>query len=247
MSHFATADEDDSSFFYGQLERFTALAPRLKARHTALTAHIANSAATMREPAAHFDMVRTGIAVYGLSPFGDDPVPRGLRPVLRLSSYVAGIREVGPGESVGYGRAFIADGPARLAIVPIGYADGIARALSNRGDVLIAGRRCRITGTISMDQMTVLLSDDPEAVRAGDEVVFIGRSGDEGILAEDVARLLGTINYEIACDVSPRVVRRYVETPAASDAARGPSRPGRPATSRAPRDMNPTGEPADSA
>jgi alanine racemase len=247
MSHFATADEDDSSFFYGQLERFTALAPRLKARHTALTAHIANSAATMREPAAHFDMVRTGIAVYGLSPFGDDPVPRGLRPVLRLSSYVAGIREVGPGDSVGYGRAFIADGPARLAIVPIGYADGIARALSNRGDVLIAGRRCRITGTISMDQMTVLLPDEPEAARAGDEVVFIGRSDDERILAEDVARLLGTINYEIACDVSPRVVRRYVETPAGTDAARGPSRPSPPARSRAPRDMNPTGEPADSA
>ncbi len=119
----------------------------------------------MREPAAHFDMVRTGIAIYGLSPFGDDPEPRGLRPALRLSSYVAGIREVGPGESVGYGRSFIADRPARLAIVPIGYADGIARALSNRGDVLIAGRRCRIAGTISMDQLTVLLPDDPAAVR----------------------------------------------------------------------------------
>jgi hypothetical protein len=98
-----------------------------------------------------------------------------------------------------------------------------------------------------MDQMTVLLPDEPEAARAGDEVVFIGRSDDERILAEDVARLLGTINYEIACDVSPRVVRRYVETPAGTDAARGPSRPSPPARSRAPRDMNPTGEPADSA
>lgn len=214
MSHFATADEDDPSFFVSQLERFTALAAQLKARHAGLIAHTANSAATMREPASHFDMVRTGIAIYGLSPFGDDPAPRGLRPALSLSSYVAGIREVGPGESVGYGRSFIADRPGRLAIVPIGYADGIARAVANRGDVLIAGRRCRITGTISMDLLTALLPDDPEAVRPGDEVVFIGRSGSEHILAEDVARLLGTITHEIACGVSPRVVRRYLEAPA---------------------------------
>jgi len=214
MSHFATADEDDPAFFTAQLARFTALAGELKAAYPRLVAHTANSAATMRDPGAHFDLVRTGIAVYGLSPFGDDPVPRGLRPALRLTSYVAGIREVEPGESVGYGRRFIADGPARLAIVPIGYADGVARALTNRGDVLIAGRRCRITGTISMDQLTVLLPDDPAAVKPGDEVVFIGRSGHERILAEDVARLLDTINYEVACDVSPRVVRRYVEASA---------------------------------
>ncbi len=116
--------------------------------------------------------------------------------------------------------------------MPIGYADGIARALSNRGEVLIAGRRCRIAGTISMDQLTVLLPDDPEAVRPGDEVVFVGRSGDERILAEDVARLLGTINYEIACDVSPRVVRRYVETPAPNDAARDPRAAAAPADRR---------------
>jgi alanine racemase len=226
MSHFATADEDDHTFFDLQLERFAALASELKARHQNLIAHCANSAATMRAPAAHFDLVRTGIAIYGLSPFGDDPAPRGLRPALRLSSYVAGFREVERGESVGYGRRFIADGPARLAIVPIGYADGIARALTNRGDVLIAGRRCRIAGTISMDQLTVLLpdegSDEPRVVRPGDEVVFIGRSGGERILAEDVAALLGTINYEIACDVSPRVVRRYVEQPAGEPAAAGP-------------------------
>jgi alanine racemase len=222
MSHFATADEDDPTFFSAQLERFTALAGQLKARYAGLTAHIANSAATMREPAAHFDMVRTGIAIYGLSPFADDPEPRGLRPALRLSSYVAGIREVGPGESVGYGRRFVADRAARLAIVPIGYADGVSRALTNRGEVLIAGRRCPIAGTISMDQLTVLLPDDPGAVRPGDEVVFIGRSGAERILAEDVARQLDTINYEIACDVSPRVVRRYRESPESLESPESP-------------------------
>jgi alanine racemase len=225
MSHFATADEDDLAFFVHQLERFTTLAGELKAAYPRLLAHTANSAATMREPAAHFDLVRTGIAIYGLSPFGDDPAPRGLRPALRLTSYVAGIREVEPGESVGYGRRFVADGRARLAIVPIGYADGVTRALTNRGEVLIAGRRCCITGTISMDQLTVRLPDDPAAVRPGDEVVFIGRSGRERILAEDVARLLDTINYEVACDLSPRVVRRYVETPADAE-VRSASRSG---------------------
>lgn len=214
MSHFATADEDDQTFFVEQLERFRALATQLKASHAGLMVHTANSAATIREPTSHFDMVRTGIAIYGLSPFGDEPGPHGLRPALSLSSYVAGIREVGPGESVGYGRRFIAHRPTRFAIVPIGYADGVARALTNRGDVLISGRRCRITGTISMDLLTVMLPDDSEAVRLGDEVVFIGRSGSEHILAEDVARLLGTITHEIVCGLPPRVVRRYLEAPA---------------------------------
>ena len=220
MSHFATADEGDGTFFELQLDRFTALAAELKVAYPSLLVHIANSAATLREPASHFDLVRTGIAIYGLSPFHDDPDRHGLRPALRLSSYVAAIRDVVPGDSVGYGRRFIAERTARLAIVPIGYADGIARALTNRGEVLIAGHRCPISGTISMDQLTVLLPDRvdatgtsaAEAVRAGDEVVFIGASGAQRILAEEVATLLGTINYEIACDVSARVVRRYVET-----------------------------------
>ena len=126
-----------------------------------------------------------------------------------------------PGESVGYGRRFIADAPARVGIVPIGYADGIARRLTNRGQVLVAGRPCAIRGTVSMDQLTVLLPDDWG--REGDEVVFFGAAGPgaEGdgarraaagaprILCEEMARLLETINYEIVCDVSPRVVRRY--------------------------------------
>ena len=172
----------------------------------------------MREPAAHFDLVRTGIADLRPLPVRRRPGTRRAAPGAAPLLYVAGIREVERGESVGYGRRFIADGPARLAIVPIGYADGVARALTNRGDALIAGRRCRIAGTISMDQLTVLLPGEAVAVRPGDEVVFIGRSGDERILAEDVARLLDTINYEIVCDLSPRVVRRYVEESAAGGA-----------------------------
>ena len=216
MSHFATAADEDPAFFDEQLARFTALATEMKAIYPGLIAHTANSAAMLREPRSHFDMVRTGIAIYGLSPFNTDPDLDVLEPALRLSSYVAGIREVRAGDSVGYGRRFIADGPARLAIVPIGYADGVCRALTNRGDVLIDGRRCRISGTISMDQLTVLLPEGHG--KAGDEVVFIGRSGGERLLCEETARLLDTINYEIVCDVGERVLRRYVGVGAADDA-----------------------------
>ena len=215
MSHFATADEADTAFFSYQLERFSALAGELKAPYPDLICHTANSAATVREPASHFDMVRNGIALYGLAPANDDPFKDGLRPAMTLESYVAGVRVVQPGESVGYGRRFVADRVSRVAIVPIGYADGIARRLTNRGDVLVAGRRCRISGTISMDQLTVLLPDDHG--KLGDDVVFFGAAGGAAagdpaaarILCEEVARLLETINYEIVCDVSPRAVRRY--------------------------------------
>ncbi len=230
MSHFATADEQDTTFFEYQLGRFATLASELKAVHPSLVCHTANSAATLREPRAHFDMVRTGIAMYGLAPSNDDPFKDGLRPVMKLCSYIAGVRSVQPGDSVGYGRTFIADVPTRVGIVPIGYADGISRRLSNRGAVLVAGRRCRICGIVSMDQMAVLLPDDWGG--PGDEVTFFGAAGDGAggdvteawtgasgprrdaadaprILCEEVARRLYTINYEVVCDVSPRVSRRY--------------------------------------
>ena len=230
MSHFATADEADTTFFEHQLGRFTALAGELAALYPGLLCHAANSAATLRGPRTHFGMIRTGIAMYGLAPSNDDPFKDDLRPAMKLCSYVAGVRVVAPGESVGYGRRFIADEPTRIGIVPIGYADGVSRLLTNRGDVLVAGRRCRIAGAISMDQLTVRLPGDWG--RPGDEVVLFGAAGDgvEGrageawtgaagarrdspdaprILCEEVARLLQTINYEVACDVGPRVVRRY--------------------------------------
>ena len=230
MSHFATADETDTTFFEHQLGRFSALAGELALLYPGLLCHTANSAATLRGPRSHFGMVRTGIAMYGLAPGNDDPFKDDLQPAMKLCSYLAGVRLVAPGDSVGYGRRFVADEPARIGIVPIGYADGVSRLLTNRGDVLVAGRRCRITGTISMDQLTVRLPGDWG--RSGDEVVFFGAAGDAAesradeawtgaagprrdapdaprILCEEVAQLLQTVNYEVACDVAPRVVRRY--------------------------------------
>jgi alanine racemase len=230
MSHFATADEADTSFFEQQLARFTKLAGKLREQYPGLICHTANSAAALRGPHTHFDMIRTGIAMYGLAPGNVDPFKDGLRPAMKLASYVAGVRVAAPGDSVGYGRTFRAVELTRIAIVPIGYADGVRRALGNRAEVLVAGRRCPIVGTISMDQLTVRLPDDWG--EAGDEVVFFGAAGDglaggptvawtapdaarldapetPRILCEETARMLGTINYEIACGVAPRVVRRY--------------------------------------
>jgi alanine racemase len=230
MSHFATADEAETNFFELQLRRFKTLTEELKEKYPGLMCHTANSAATLRGPRAHFDMVRTGIALYGLAPANDDPFRDGLRPAMKLMSYIAGVREMVPGDSIGYGRTYYCVEVTRVGIVPVGYADGVRRALGNRAEVLVAGRRCPIIGRISMDQMAVKLPDDWG--EAGDEVVFFGPAGDgvaggstvawtapEGprhdapetprILCEEMARMLGTINYEVACDVAPRVVRVY--------------------------------------
>ena len=205
MTHFATADEPGDAFFTEQLERFRAWALPHKRRRGDLVLHAANSAATLREAAAHFDMVRCGIAVYGMDPFHEDPASRGLRPALELRSYVADVKPCAPGESAGYGRRFIAERPTRIATVPIGYGDGVRRGLTNAAEVVIGGRRYPLAGTVSMDNITVDVGPDG-AVRPGDGAVLIG----EGILAEDLARTLQTINYEITCGITARVPRSYV-------------------------------------
>jgi alanine racemase len=211
-THFATADERDDAFLAEQLERFLALAQPARERYPDLLLHAANSAATLREPRAHLDMVRCGVSLYGLDPFGSDPAKQGLEPALTLSSYVADVKRFAPGESAGYGRTWRAPGETDVAVVPIGYGDGVRRALSNDADVLIAGRRYPVVGTISMDNLTVELGLG-SGIGPGEEVVLLGaqaRSGGEGverILAETWARRLDTINYEVTCGISPRVPR----------------------------------------
>jgi alanine racemase len=217
MTHFATAD-DDPAFAREQLARFLAWAAPLRERHGDLLLHAANSAAALAIPESRLGMVRCGIAVYGLDPFGVDPAAHGLAPALELRSYLAEVKPIAPGESVGYGRRFVAAEETWIGTVPIGYGDGVRRALSNDCDVLVGGRRAPVVGTISMDNLTVDLGPDPPA--RGAEVVLIGAQGGERVPAEEWARRLGTINYEIACGIGERVPREYVgHAPASSSRA----------------------------
>jgi alanine racemase len=155
-------------------------------------------------------MVRCGIAIYGMDPFGSDPLEVGLDSALELCSYVAEVKACAPGQSAGYGRRFIASGPTNIGVIPVGYGDGWRRGLSNNARVLIAGMSYPLVGTVSMDSFTVDLGDGADAARLrGEPAVLIGACGDERITAEEVAKRLATINYEITCGLTSRVPRVY--------------------------------------
>ena len=211
MTHFATADDlNDDGFFVAQLAVFADWAREIKVEHPEIVVHAANSAAVLRDARAHFDMVRCGIAIYGMDPFGEDPAARTLEPALELSSYVAEVKRCETGESAGYGRRFVAERDTYLGVLPIGYGDGWRRGLSNNGDVLVDGTRRPLVGTVSMDNITVDLGPDPTAQELrGAQAILIGEQGSERITAEEVARRLDTIDYEIACALTPRVPRVY--------------------------------------
>ena len=207
MTHFATADEPGDDLFPAQLEAFRSFVEAVG--RDDLLIHAANSAAALRDPASHFDMVRCGIAIYGLDPFQEDPAAHGLEPALSLHSWVAAVRRFEPGDSAGYGRRWTAAERCWVATIPIGYGDGWRRGLTNNSDVLIRGRRHPLVGAVSMDSVTVGLGADTD-VEVGDPVVLIGSQGEERILAEEVARRLGTINYEVTTGLLPRVRREHV-------------------------------------
>jgi alanine racemase len=211
MTHFATADEhDDDGFFQAQLDAFSSWALPAIEEHGDLLLHAANSAALLRDASSHFGMVRCGIAIYGMDPFGADAAARELEPALELSSYVAAVKPCAAGQSAGYGRRFVAAGDTVLGVLPIGYGDGWRRGLSNNADVLIAGRRFPLVGTVSMDNITVDLGSHPDPQRLlGERAILIGTDGGEQITAEEVAARLGTINYEVTCGLTPRAVRVY--------------------------------------
>jgi alanine racemase len=217
-THFATADELDSTFFDRQLERFTTLAERVRTDHPGALIHAANSAATLRDPAAHFDMVRCGVAVYGLDPFQADPFDHRLEPALELRSYVADVKRFSRGDSAGYGQRWQAPADTCVGVLPIGYGDGVRRGLTNNGEVLVDGDRHPLVGTVSMDNVTIDLGADTD-IAPGATATLIGAQGDDRILCEDVARRLDTINYEVTCGISSRVPRVHVRT--------GPSSAGR--------------------
>jgi alanine racemase len=205
MTHFATADELGDGFFGEQLRRFEAWALPLRERHPGLILHAANSAALLRDAASHFDLVRAGVAIYGLDPFQEDAAARELEAALELASYVAEVKPCATGESAGYGRRFVAAADTVIATVPIGYGDGVSRALTNNAELLVGGRRFALVGTVSMDNVALDLGADGGGVRRGDEALLIG----PGLPAEEMARRLGTINYEITCTLTARVPRAY--------------------------------------
>ncbi len=213
MTHFATADERDgpeAGFMREQLIRFRQVVPGMRERFPGVVVHASNSAATLRDPAAAFDMVRCGIALYGCSPFGGDPSDDDLVPVMTWRSRLAVVKPFTSRMSAGYGRTWRAARGTWVGIVPVGYADGFARDLSNRAQVLVSGRRVPVVGTVSMDLLAVDLGPEADE-RGGEEVVIIGRQGGERITAEEVAAWRGSIPYEVTCGVSPRVARDHRE------------------------------------
>ena len=209
MTHFACVTEDPGTVDF-QLQRFLPAVERVRREWPAVVAHAANSAATVCASHSHLDMVRCGCAVYGLSPWQEDALSEGLLPALAWRSQVALVKRVARGEGVGYGHTFRPEHPTDVALVPIGYGDGVFRALSNNGEVLIRGRRYPVAGRISMDSFGVDVGTDG-AVHVGDTVTLIGPDGDDRITVEEVAKRLGTINYEVTCDIAlDRSERRFV-------------------------------------
>lgn len=210
-SHFALADAPSSVTNAEALAVFDdALAVVAAAGLTPTVRHIANSAATLVTPSAHYDLVRPGIAVYGISPGGElgPPEQYGLTAAMTLRARLAGVKRVPAGQGVSYGHEYVTSGPTTLGLVPLGYADGIPRAAGGRGPVLAAGRTRTIAGRVCMDQFVIDLGDDPAL--PGDEVVLFGSAGRGEPTAEDWAGAAGTIGYEIVTRLGPRIPRRHV-------------------------------------
>ncbi len=224
MTHFASAADEPDSVPW-QLARLGPVVERVRSVWPGLVVHAANSAATMRHPEAHLDMVRCGIATYGLSPFMADALKEGLRPVMTWSSQVVMTKTVARGEGVGYGLTFRPATEHVVALVPVGYADGVFRVLGNRGEVVIRGRRRPMVGRVSMDSFAVDLGENSDGVSVGDEVTLIGRQGVVGVTAEEVAAWAGTINYEITCGVRTRRAERvFVHEGLQGNSAKGAER-----------------------
>ncbi len=206
-THFATADETDLSYAYEQLHRFQALLAQLdEAGLRPPLIHAANTAGLINLPESRFDMVRPGIGIYGLPPSAVMTLPPGFRPALTFKTTVGQVKTLPPGSPVGYGATYRTQGSETVAIIPVGYADGFRRGPRTWGEVLVKGQRAPLVGRVSMDQCAINVTHIPN-VRQGDEVVLIGRQGDEIMTAEEVAEHLGTINYEIVSELLARIPR----------------------------------------
>ena len=210
FTHFAGADEREKAPAYQQLEKYQAFQKALKEAGLKIPlCHCSNSAGIIRIPEANMDAVRAGIILYGLYPSEEvekEPVP--LKPLMTLKSHIAYIKTLEPGVQISYGGTYTTQKETRVATIPVGYADGYARSLSNKGWVLIRGKKAPILGRVCMDQFMVDVTDIPEA-RELDEVILLGKSQDQQITMEELGELSGRFNYEFACCISKRVPRIY--------------------------------------
>ena len=205
FTHFADADGPDPAVTERQHERFLPVVAAVRDLRPDVVVHCANSAAALRFPHMRHDAVRPGIALYGYAPPNCPPVA--VRPAMTVCAVVTHLKTVRAGETVGYGCTWRAPRDTRVATVAAGYADGVHRAQSNRGVVLVGGVRCPVVGTVSMDQVTVDVSA-ADGVEVGDAVIIVGGRGAQRLGADEVAAVEGTISYEVLCAVSARVPRR---------------------------------------
>ena len=211
FTHFAAADEKEREYTDLQFRKFMDFDEMLKERDILIPLkHAANSAGVISFPEYHLDIVRPGIILYGLYPSREvDHSKISLKPVMSIRSHISYVKEVSKGESISYGRKYITPSPARIATIPVGYADGFSRLLSNKGEVLVQGQRAKICGRICMDQFMIDVTHIPD-VKMGDEVVIFGQQGGSILPIEEVAEQIGTINYEIVCMVGKRIPREYI-------------------------------------
>ncbi len=208
-SHFAEADKEEKDFTREQQSRFNEVVSLAqKSGFNPLSIHLANSAAIMDFPSAHYNLVRPGIMLYGVYPSPLFRKKTELRPVMSLKTRILHLKKVPPNSSISYGRTFITKRESLIATLPIGYADGYSRSLSNKGEVLIKGQRCKIVGRVCMDLTLIDVTEIP-GVRVGDEVVLLGRQGAGEIPVEEIAGRIGSISYEVFCSVSRRIPRVY--------------------------------------
>jgi alanine racemase len=209
FSHFSTAESVDGDYTKKQLEVFTGVVTRLRAAGMTALFHFANSAATITQPAAYFDMVRPGIMLYGAYPSPAMAQQIVLKPVLSWHTKILQLKKVPAGTSISYGQTFVTKRESLIATLPVGYADGYQRVLSNRGEVLVRGKRAPVAGRVCMD-LTMLDVTDIRNVQQGDEVVLLGRQGNAEITADEMAAWANTISYEIFTSIGARVPRIHI-------------------------------------
>jgi alanine racemase len=209
-THFAQSEDAENPFTIEQLARFLDRTDAIEARGGKIIRHAANSGAIFFSPPAHLDMVRPGISLYGIDPTGKPSIDRPLRPVMRWTAPLIGIRDIRPGESVGYGQTWTADRPTRIGLVPVGYADGYSREFSNRGVMLIHESQAPVVGRVSMDLTTIDLAQVPMA-RLGDEVTILDDDPLSAASVYKLAKWANTIPYEIFCRIGRRVRRVAID------------------------------------